>query len=67
MRRQKGIGLKNVSAAVIVHDHVHFCGLDQIGVNIKAKIVGRGHLGYFASEVLDGIVILILTLYAKSL
>lgn len=43
MRRKQGICLQNVSAAIVVHDHVHLGGLYQIGVDVKAEIVCRCH------------------------
>ena len=37
--------MQNVSAAIVVHDHVHLGGLYQIGVDVKAEIVRGCHLG----------------------
>ena len=43
MRRKQGICLQDVSAAIIIHDHIHLCGLYQVGINVKAEIIGSGH------------------------
>lgn len=45
VRRQKGISLEYVAAAVVVHDHVHFGGFDQIGIEIEAEEVRLGDFG----------------------
>ena len=51
MRREQRVCLKNIAASVVVHNHVHFCCFDEIGVDIKAEIVMCGHVG---NAVLEG-------------